>query len=242
MSEQVIFYDLANRQGKAWSLNPWKTRLVLNYKNIDYKTEWVEYPDLAPYFKSLGIPANDPEAPGVTAAYSSPAIKYADGTFGMDSWPIAHELERRYPSPSLHLDDSIVVRVRDHIGNLMKPIIAHLIPRVPIEFLNPISAEYFNRTRAERFGMTLPELERTKATEEGWEEAKAPAKEIGDWLREHEGPFFLGKTVSYADFIFLGFLAMVKRIDEKKFKRYLELDEAFPKLYEASKQWLEKDD
>lgn len=27
--------------------------MILNYKKIDYKTEWVEYPDLAPKFKSL---------------------------------------------------------------------------------------------------------------------------------------------------------------------------------------------
>jgi hypothetical protein len=48
--------------------------------------------------------------------------------------------------------------------------------------------------------------------------------------------------VSYADFIFVGWLHMIKRIDEKLFQRYLELDEAFPKLYEATKQWLVKDD
>jgi hypothetical protein len=30
-------------------------RLVLNYKQIDYKTEWVEYPNLAPYLKSLSV-------------------------------------------------------------------------------------------------------------------------------------------------------------------------------------------
>lgn len=32
-------------------------RMILNYKNIDYKTEWVEYPDLAPKFKSLYFPS-----------------------------------------------------------------------------------------------------------------------------------------------------------------------------------------
>ncbi|PSN72789.1 hypothetical protein BS50DRAFT_568392 [Corynespora cassiicola Philippines] len=51
---QVILYDIPSKEPKTcWSLNPWKPRLILNYKGIDYKTEWVEYPDLAPYFKSL---------------------------------------------------------------------------------------------------------------------------------------------------------------------------------------------
>lgn len=25
MSEEIIFYDLPSRQGKCWSLNPWKS-------------------------------------------------------------------------------------------------------------------------------------------------------------------------------------------------------------------------
>jgi len=28
-------------------------RLLLNYKDLPYKTEWVEYPDVAPKFKGL---------------------------------------------------------------------------------------------------------------------------------------------------------------------------------------------
>lgn len=30
-------------------------RLTLNFKGIDYKTEWVEYPDIAEKFKSLSV-------------------------------------------------------------------------------------------------------------------------------------------------------------------------------------------
>jgi hypothetical protein len=36
-------------------------------------------------------------------------------------------------------------------------------------------------------------------------------------------------------------LHFVKRISEDLFKTFLALDEAFPRAYEASKQWLEKD-
>ncbi|KAF2832915.1 glutathione S-transferas-like protein [Ophiobolus disseminans] len=243
MSEQVIFYDLANQQGTAWSLNPWKTRLILNYKNIPYKTEWIEYPDLAPKLQALGIPPNDPSAPGYFTPYSSPAIRYASGSCGMDSWPIAHELEKQYPSPSLHLDDPIVVQMRDHVSNIMKPLVAHLLPKVPDVILNPVSAKYFNDTRAQVFGMTLQEMERTMATEQAWEDAKPPAREVGKWLRmDGAGPFFLGKTVSYADFILVAFFQMLKRIGQSELERYLALDEAFPKVYEACGKWLEKED
>jgi hypothetical protein len=112
----------------------------------------------------------------------------------MDSWPIAHELEKRYPSPSLHLDNPIVVQVRDHIAEIMKPLIGFTIPNVPVVLLNKRSADYFYETRKKRFGMPLDEVAKTMATQENWESAKAPAKQAGDWLRKNGGPFFLGET------------------------------------------------
>lgn len=133
------------------------------------------------------------DAPGYFTDYSSPAIKYADGSYAMDSWPIAHELEKQYPSPSLHLDDPVVIQVRDHISNLMGPLIPHLLPRVPL-LLNKPSADYFYETRHKAFGAPLQEVEKTRATEQRWEEAKGPAKEAGALLRKNGGPFFLGET------------------------------------------------
>lgn len=68
MSAQTILYDLPTKQNTAWSLNPWKSkcgcvgrrrmltttaRLILNFKGVDYKTEWVEFPDVEPKMKAL---------------------------------------------------------------------------------------------------------------------------------------------------------------------------------------------
>jgi hypothetical protein len=36
-------------------------------------------------------------------------------------------------------------------------------------------------------------------------------------------------------------LHSLKCVDEEFFQRYIGLDPAYPKLYEASKQWLERD-
>lgn len=49
-------------------------------------------------------------------------------------------------------------------------------------------------------------------------------------------------AVSYADFIFVAVLQCLKCIDEAIFQRYMQLDSAFPKVYEASKEWLQKVD
>ena len=132
----------------------------------------------------------------------------------MDSWIIAQELERRYPAPSLHLDEPIVIQVRNHIGKLLGPMVEHLIPKVPLLLLQR-SADYFYETREQQFGAPLPEVEKT-AGEENWKKAEAPAKEAGDLLRKNGGPFFLGETVSYADFIFVSFLQFIKRVDKRR--------------------------
>ena len=197
--------------------------MILNFKGIDYKTEWIEYPDLEPTFKSLyvcsnhrqignkltqrsGIPPNDKNAPGYFKDYSSPAIRYPDGTYGMDSWPIAQELERRYPSPSLHLDDPIVVQIRDHVAKLMGPLVPHFIPKVP-SLLPKRSADFFYETREKMFGAPLQEVEKNGATEECWEKAKEPAKEAGDLLRKNGGPFFLGETGEQTDYGLQGYMS-----------------------------------
>ncbi|KAH9865450.1 hypothetical protein J1614_009034 [Plenodomus biglobosus] len=237
---KLTLYDLANKQSTAWSLNPWKTRIILNYKNIPYTTHWLEYPDLAPTLASLGIPPNPKDTPGYATDYTSPAVRYPDGTFDMDSWRIAHALETRYPEPSLHLDDPIVVQVRDSIAGLFVPLRPHLIPKVP-SVLSERSAEYFYRTRKERFGVALQDVAKG-AGEANWEAARGPAKVMGDLLRRNGGPFFLGEKVSYADFILVTALHCFKCVEEELFTKLVGLDPAFEKVYEASKQWLEKDD
>jgi hypothetical protein len=63
--------------------------------------------------------------------------------------------------------------------------------------LSEKSAEYFERTRADMFGMSLEKLEKEQGKEENWELVKGPAKETADLLRAHSGPFFLGKKGAY---------------------------------------------
>ncbi|PSN72790.1 hypothetical protein BS50DRAFT_568393 [Corynespora cassiicola Philippines] len=173
--------------------------------------------------------------------YSSPAIRYEDGSYGMDSWKIAHELEKRYPEPSLHLDDPIVIQVRDHIGKIMGPLTGYILPRVPTHILGPASAEYFDTTREKMFGKPLAQVAQETATEQAWKDVEEPVRQIAEILKKNSGPFFLGKTVSYADFIFVGYLRFLKAADEKVFDRFVAFDPAFSAIYDASKPWLEKD-
>jgi len=51
-----------------------------------------------------------------------------------------------------------------------------------------------------------------------------------------------GYAASYADFVVLSNLQYFKRIDESLFKRMLKIEPALETLYEAGKQWVERDD
>jgi glutathione S-transferase len=72
---------------------------------LPYKTEFVEYPDIAPKLKALGLAPNKDDPP-----YTIPAIKIGNEYF-MDSAVIAEELEKRYPTPSMKLDSPRLKRV-----------------------------------------------------------------------------------------------------------------------------------
>ncbi|KAF2869997.1 hypothetical protein BDV95DRAFT_93860 [Massariosphaeria phaeospora] len=240
----VVLYDIPTKAPpKAWSLNPWKNRMVLNYKGIDYRTEWVEYPDVRPTLKSFGLLPNDPNGPGYYTEYTIPAIRYEDGTYSMESWKIVQELEKQYPTPSLHLDDPITVQVRDRISSILDPIRGVLIPRMPRGLLSEPSGEYIVRTREKQFGMPLEQVEKELGGEQAWKEVEQPAKEVAELLKKNGGPFFLGKTISYADMILASYLHFLKCVGgEDNFERFVALDSAFVALYDASKELLAKDD
>lgn len=162
---------------------------MLNFKNIPYKTQWIEYPDLAPTFKSFGIPPNDEGTP-----YTIPTMQLSPDKYVMDSFKIAAELERLHPSPPLHLDSPILSKVQELVTQGMGSLRGVVIPKIPRNLLNPSSAEYYDKTRLERFGKTLPQLERETDVESAWEGAKPALQELGATLRAEGGPFVLGKT------------------------------------------------
>lgn len=39
MSDEVIFYDLAAKDGKAWSLNPWKSEFAVDEGDAQCRSE-----------------------------------------------------------------------------------------------------------------------------------------------------------------------------------------------------------
>lgn len=243
MSE-VILVDLPSKGDKphCWSLNPWKARAALNYKNIQYKTEWIEYPDLAPKLSSYGVSKN--EGPGAYTDYSAPAAKL-DGTWIMDSRKIAEALDKYQPEPKLHMDRADEIdKTLEVVLELFGKLRPEVMPRIPI-MLNPRSAEYFEETRAKRFGMPLSELAKSDgAGEQAWKNAEPSVKKLVEILKEKPGAFVLGDEVSFADLIIGGMVAMLKVLDKNGdlYDRLLQQDEAVKKNWDGISKFFERDD
>lgn len=215
-------------------------RLALNYKGLDYETVWVEFPDIAPLMKSYGL---EPNPEGVARSpYTIPAVKFPDDVYMMDSRTIATELEHRYPSPSLHLDSPILGEVEKLIPKLFWPMAGIHLPKIPKNILNPPSAEYVERTRADNSKEARSELESDPGGEKTWAQVQQTLKELGDILKANGGPFALGKTVSYADLVVVSFLHFARRVDESLYERAVAMEPSLGTLCDASKSWLERDD
>ena len=163
-------------------------RLILNYKSIPYTTQWLEYPDVAPTLESFDI---QPNAEGT--AYTIPAIRLGSDTYIMDSKKIAEALEKRYPSPPLHLDSPQQKKIEESWPKVMLALRGDIHPQIP-SMLNKPSEEYFHRTRTERFGMPLSQLQKEFGGDKAWQEAKPAILQVAEVLKAEGGPFVLGQT------------------------------------------------
>ncbi|KAJ5881592.1 Glutathione S-transferase N-terminal [Penicillium soppii] len=214
---QYLLYDIPS--GKApcatWSPNPWKTRLLLNFKGLDYQTQWVEYPDIKSTLENHVTP-NEGSFP-----YTCPTLACPDGTYVMDSRKIADYIERQAPLPSLHLDSIYLEKVERLWSQYMGAIKPIFVPLVPRQILNEESVGYWNSTREQAFGMSLDQLEREKGGERAWNEAEPALREVTALLQENEGPFFLGNTVSYADLVWGSILLFNQRLGSDIFDEAL---------------------
>lgn len=215
--------------------------MLLNIKGISYTTQWVEYPSIADTLSSLSIPpAND------TPQYTIPAIRL-NGRHSMDSYAIAPLVESAHPTPSVHLTDPIVQRVRANVGRWSEPLRPVWTPQVPA-LLNPPSEEYFNRTRSAAMGRPLSEIKAevdagSPIVDQKWEEVRPAIEEAVAMLRENSaGPFFLGSEVSYADVIFVAAMHFFRRVNEDGlYKRLVAHGRELEELYAACEKWLARD-
>lgn len=238
MSGPITLFDLASRDepNRCWSYNVWKTRLALNYKGIPYTTSWLDHDTLKHTLKSLGIPPNT-----TGFEYTVPTVKFTCGNVVTDSATIAVELESRFPSLSLHFDQELEPKADEAAHITAMALFAVYLPRISRNLITTSSIPTFQRTREERSGMTLFEMESSKGGEKAWQAAEpglAATKAILEEHKKDDGPFILGSQVCYADFIIAANFLAAKRAGDDMFDRIIGWDSSFSSHYRACEAWM----
>ncbi|KAJ5470810.1 hypothetical protein N7530_008167 [Penicillium desertorum] len=233
----IILYDLACTKSVSFSPAVWRIRLMLNYKNIPYKTIFLEFPDIEPTLKELGL------VPG-ESAYTVPAIQHVPtNTYIMDSLPIAQFLESTYPDPPVPLTSELGREIESKARSVLgKAIYLSVMPR-EVRILSPRSQEYFRRTREASLGHRLEDLLDGSKENQVWGGVSEVMGAVGDLIRTHKaaGPFVLGARPSYTDFFIAGSLQSTRVVDEGMFQRIIRYP-GYGEVYEACLPYMEKKD
>ncbi|KJA20278.1 hypothetical protein HYPSUDRAFT_167279 [Hypholoma sublateritium FD-334 SS-4] len=200
----IILYDLASAlPEKAFAPNPWKVRFCLNYKGLPFKVEWVEFVDIESVYKKHEItPSKNADG---SPSWVLPVIHDTDTGVSMhDSFAIAEYLEGKHSSPSLFPDNTIAFQsIFDEVvrRTALKSVIRFIVYDV-YQIVNPASKEFIRRTREPIFGKPLEEIPpKGDDAVAQWAKVEAEWGTIDSWYKKSGGPYILGNTVSWADFV-----------------------------------------
>ncbi|KAF9416129.1 hypothetical protein BGZ76_004707 [Entomortierella beljakovae] len=208
-SEAMIFYDIAMRPPSA--VNPWKSRLALNFKNVAYSTTWVPLPDVAQVRRGLGMDACRKFGDG-TDFYTLPILvdPNTDSKIG-DSFDIAVYLQTKYPNSERkegEYDEYSLFNT--HVDAAFTSYVALMAYNLPFD---PANAEVSKAEFVRRAGVkSWDDFEvKGEKRDELKESFRLMLGDLGKlFLRDTSGPFLLGEQASYADLIVGGWLRMMR--------------------------------
>ncbi|KAJ6171303.1 hypothetical protein N7470_000370 [Penicillium chermesinum] len=230
----IVLYDLASEKNECFSPVVWRIRLMLNYKGVSYSTIFVEFPDIEPTLKELGLDPGE-SSPGVKNKYTVPAIRHIpSNTCMLESSRIAEFIEATYPTPPVPLHSELGQQVEAASREVQLVWGGSIIPR-EINILSPRSQEYFRRTREAAFRKPLEEDE-----DQSWATIDGQLQAVSDLIQTNkaDGPFILGAKPSYSDFFLAGNLQCARVVDEGVFQRIARYS-GFRGIYEACLPYME---
>ncbi|KAL2670368.1 hypothetical protein Neosp_014835 [[Neocosmospora] mangrovei] len=240
---EIVLYDLACTKNTCFSPVVWRIRLMLNYKRIPYRTIFLEFPDIEPTLKGLGLAPHD-SGSGSKHKYTVPAIQHVStNTYIMDSPDIAAFLESTYPDPPLPLTSELGREIETKARSAVGPAFgASVMPR-EIHILSPRAQEYFRSTRESSLGRRLEDLLDVKKEEQAWAAVADKMRAVGELMLTHkvDGPFVLGAQPSYTDFFIAGSLQSARVVDEVVFQRCIKYP-GYHNIYEACLPYMQKKD
>ncbi|KAG6873392.1 hypothetical protein C0995_016202 [Termitomyces sp. Mi166 len=225
----VVLYDIVNTKGnECWSPNVWRIRIALNYKQIPYRTKWVEYPDIGKVGKEIGARPTTPSPDGSgVMLWTCPMIidpnhLDAEGkpTVVADSQVIIKYLDEVYPEIKAIPDGTAALHnvwlsfigqnITGKLANLCVPLCPNILP--------PRSREYFVTTREKWWG---PLDKMCPDRPMAWKEVHAGLNKVAGALdanrkRNEAHLHVIPGKLSYADFALVAPLLWAKSIISDK--------------------------
>lgn len=192
-------------------------RYVLNYKNLKFKTVWVEYPDIESVAKEIGAPPTSTKSQDGTPFYTLPILRdLHNGRVISDSILIADYLDSTYPTtpPVIPVGTYGLFRALDDAitSSFTVAMAPFLVPKV-LTKLNPASQPYFRRTREVRFGKKLEDVPPSEETrDQEWKKVDAALVKITAWYKSPEDVYITGNQLSFADMQIGSYILFVKTI------------------------------
>ncbi|KAF5341609.1 hypothetical protein D9758_014084 [Tetrapyrgos nigripes] len=186
-------------------------RFSLSYKKLPYNVVWIEYPEVEPTLKALGI-APTTKKPDGSPMYTLPAIvDPSTGTGVAESFAIAEYLDKTYPDRPLLIPSG----TRALQAAFIEAFIGALVSMFRFSFLhtaenilNPSSSAHFREARKNDVlgGLTVEEAYPTgEQANAEWKKVEQGFAKIDQWIGEGN-KFVMGDTVSFADFALAGFI------------------------------------
>ena len=142
----------------------------------------------------------------------------------MNSRKIADAIEAKYPEPPAQVASPYSEKMESTVASITFPMFGLLINQVPRRLLNPRSAEYWDKDRAEMVGMpSCGTFEEAKGGQGAIDAGKEGLEKITAMYKENAaGPLLTGKKPIYADFIWVSFLIFLERSNPDWFPKLLE--------------------
>ncbi|KAH8166748.1 hypothetical protein CIB48_g1486 [Xylaria polymorpha] len=237
-SETMDFYDIAMHPSAAeacCSVNPWKSRLALNFKGVAHKTTWVPVPEIPQVRSGLGMPACRQFADGKDFMTLPILVDPSTDAKIGDSFDIAVYLQKTHPAsgdgdlfPPLGLSFDFEpdlppwaprLTVREGTGydeyakfnvNIDAAFTAHV---ALVGYYLPLDSQESKDAMVRRANATSWEDFKLEgpARDRMLESLRAMLGELAKlFSRDTSGPFLLGKQATYADLIVGAWLHMMR--------------------------------
>jgi glutathione S-transferase len=220
----LLFYDIASTRPRTWAPYCLRTALLLAHRSLPHERVFVSFPDIRPTLSALNVSADS------NGDFTLPALRIGDDVPIMGSLEIAEALEALVPASPTHPGVFSLPGSREVARDInaavfapFRPLAGHVVPHTPA-ILDAHAVEFFERTRLEALGRSLATViaEKEAAGErfeeiygsvtDKWAEAVAAHQEVAEREGRGSGPYVMGDTVTYADFIVAGMVKWVESV------------------------------